>query len=279
MNGAQDLGGQHGFGRVEVETDEPMFHADWEKRALAVTLMMGPVGRWTLDQSRHARETLPPVQYLSSSYYEIWIAGLEKLMAERGIVDCAEIEAEMHRLRLQASASKGVVGEGTAGHEGAAGKGASGKGTRDEETPGEATTGTGATGEATGRTGNSSASASADLAARRVPASAVPGILARGGPTERPAAAPARFKVGDAVRTRVMNPSGHTRLPRYARGRRGTIAIVHGVHVYPDASGNGLGEDPHWLYTVRFDGRELWGSDGSAAAVHADCWEPYLEPL
>lgn len=54
--------------------------------------------------------------------------------------------------------------------------------------------------------------------------------------------------------------------------------LVHGAHVYPDKSGIGRGEDPQWLYTVRFDAHELWGSDTTASAVHVDCWEPYLEP-
>ena len=62
------------------------------------------------------------------------------------------------------------------------------------------------------------------------------------------------------------------------RRARGTIAMVHGVHVFPDSSGNGRGENPQWLYSVRFDAHELWGPDTTASAVHVDCWEPYLEP-
>jgi nitrile hydratase beta subunit len=93
MNGAQDMGGMMGFGPVVPEKDEPIFHAEWEKRAFALTLAMGMPGGWNIDQSRFARESLNPAQYLAKSYYEIWIAGLERLMAERGLVTADEIAA------------------------------------------------------------------------------------------------------------------------------------------------------------------------------------------
>jgi nitrile hydratase len=93
MNGAQDMGGMMGFGPVVPEKDEPVFHAEWERRAFAITLAMATPGGWNLDQSRAARESLHPAQYLAKSYYEIWIAGLEKLMAERGLVRPDEIAA------------------------------------------------------------------------------------------------------------------------------------------------------------------------------------------
>jgi nitrile hydratase len=76
-----------------------------------------------------------------------------------------------------------------------------------------------------------------------------------------------------------MNPPTHTRLPRYCRGKRGAIVRLHGAHVFPDVNGRGLGEAPQWLYTVRFDATELWGSDTTANAVFVDCWEPYLEAV
>ena len=80
------------------------------------------------------------------------------------------------------------------------------------------------------------------------------------------------------MRARVMNPLGHTRLPRYVRGRKGMIARVHGVHVFPDSNAGGKGEDPQWLYTVVFDGRELWGAQAQAGTtVSVDAWEPYME--
>ena len=91
MNGVHDMGGMHGFGPVQPERDEPVFHDDWERRALALTLAMGATGQWNLDMTRAARESLPPRTYLNSSYYRIWTLALERLMIERGLVSTAEL--------------------------------------------------------------------------------------------------------------------------------------------------------------------------------------------
>jgi len=85
MNGPHDLGGQMGFGAVAPENNEPIFHADWEKRALGLTLCCGAMGHWTIDESRHARENIPPASYLSASYYEIWIRGIDMLLERHNI--------------------------------------------------------------------------------------------------------------------------------------------------------------------------------------------------
>ena len=207
-----------GFGPIAYEPDEPWFHHGWERRAFGLTLAMGATGSWTLDRSRHARESLPPAEYLASSYYEIWTKGVEKLVVAAGLVSPEE-------LRL-------------------------------------------------GRALTPPAPVRRVLAAVDVPAA-----LASGGPTERPAVHPARFAVGDRVVTRNMHPTGHTRLPRYARGKAGTVERVHGVHVFPDTNAHGEGENPQWLYTVRFSGRELWGEEADAGLiVSIDAWETYLEP-
>lgn len=88
MNEVHDLGGVHGFGPVRPERDEPVFHAEWERRVLALVLAIGALGRWNIDQNRHTRESLPPVTYLSSSYYRIWfLALLENLNASGLIVE------------------------------------------------------------------------------------------------------------------------------------------------------------------------------------------------
>ena len=217
MNGAQDLGGMQSFGPVRPEADEPVFHDEWERRAFALTLAMGATGSWNIDQSRAARESLPPALYHSSGYYRIWFEALCRLMLERGQVTEEEL-----------------------------------------------------------RTG---AAQAAPAALKRVLAAKdVAAALAAGSPSERAAPGPARFAVGDRVRTLRINPPTHTRLPRYARGRAGTIVLAHGAHVFPDFSGTGRGENPQWLYTVRFEAAELWGPDTTAGAVHVDCWEPYLEP-
>ncbi len=103
--------------------------------------------------------------------------------------------------------------------------------------------------------------------------------IAKGSPYDRPPASPAAFAAGQRVRARMANPAGHTRLPRYVRGRVGEIAAVRGVFVFPDSNAHRAGEDPQWLYTVRFSARELWGPEGDARSfVTIDAFEPYLEP-
>ena len=94
---------------------------------------------------------------------------------------------------------------------------------------------------------------------------------------ERPAPAPARFKPGDRVRTRNIHPKTHTRLPRYARDKLGTVEAIRGCHVFPDTAAIGEGDHPQWLYTVVFDGRELWGEDADPTTrVSIEAFEPYL---
>lgn len=218
MNGPHDLGGQMGFGPIAPEKDEPIFHAAWEGRALGTTLTAGAMGAWNIDESRHARETLHPADYYSSSYYEIWTKALEVLLQRHGFVTADEL-AEGHRLV-----------------EGATPK-------------------------------------------RTLKAADVPAVLAKGGPCDRPVTVPARFKAGDHVRTRNFHPQGHTRLPRYARGRLGVVEAVRDGFVFPDTNAHGKGESPQWVYTVVFDGKEIWG-DGSdpSLTVSIDAWESYLEP-
>ena len=223
MNGVHDFGGMHGYGSIAPEPNEPPFHADWEKRALALTLAMGATGQWNIDMSRSARESLPPRQYLGSSYYEIWIAALEKLMLARQLVHRDELE--QGRMLHPPQPVK-----------------------------------------------------------RRLAAQDVAAVLARGASTEREAKAPAQFQVGDAVCMKNIHPSGHTRLPRYVRGRIGRIDAVLGAHVFADAhavpvaDSAAFNESPQWLYTVSFSGRELWGPESEAGVqVSVDAWESYME--
>jgi nitrile hydratase len=218
MNGPQDLGGQMGFGPVAPEPDEPLFHADWEKRALGITLAAGAMGHWTIDESRHARESLHPADYYSSSYYEIWIKALEVLLQRHGFVSAEEL-AERRKL--------------------------------DDGAP----------------------------ARRKLVASEVPAVLARGGPSDRPVETPPRFKAGDRVRTKNFNPTGHTRLPRYARAKIGTIDAVREGFVFPDTNAHGKGEHPQRVYTVVFDAAEIWGEGADPMlTISIDAWESYLEP-
>ncbi|WP_299843855.1 nitrile hydratase subunit beta [uncultured Paracoccus sp.] len=216
MNGPHDLGGMMGHGLIAPEVDEPLFHADWEARALGVTLACGALGHWNIDESRHARESLPWPIYLDTSYYEIWTRALETLLTRHGLVSADELAA------------------------------------------GEAATAT--------------------AHPRRLAASAVDAVLARGGPTDRPVNAAPRFAIGDLVRTLNLQPKGHTRLPGYVRGHVGTIIAAHGGFILPDSNAHGRGEAPEHLYTLRFDGADLWGAEAEpCSAVMIDAWESYLE--
>lgn len=212
MNGVHDLGGMQSFGPVLPEPDEPPFHEDWERRTLALTLATGALGLWNIDQMRHLRESLPPAQYLSSSYYEIWQQALENAVEELGLLD----------------------------------------------TP----------------PGGVTARSAAELIA----------MFSTPGSYERPTERGPRYAAGQRVRARDLNPAGHTRLPRYVRGRVGTVVAVRGAHVFPDRNavplGQRPGQDPEWLYTVDFTGPELWGEDADPTlTVSVDAWEPYLQEV
>jgi nitrile hydratase beta subunit len=107
----------------------------------------------------------------------------------------------------------------------------------------------------------------------------VGGVVAARGTFERPVNTPPRFAVGERVRAKKINPTGHTRLPRYARGNFGVVDRIHGAHIFPDSNAHFRGENPQHLYSVRFSARELWGEAAAARdAVYIDLWEDYLEP-
>jgi nitrile hydratase beta subunit len=107
----------------------------------------------------------------------------------------------------------------------------------------------------------------------------VAALVAKGMPASRNVNVTARFQVGQRVRARNMHPAGHTRLPRYARGRTGTVERDHGVFVFPDSNAHFLGEKPQHVYSVRFAARELWGEQAAAKdSVYVDLWDDYLEP-
>jgi nitrile hydratase subunit beta len=104
-------------------------------------------------------------------------------------------------------------------------------------------------------------------------------LIAKGVPTSRDVPAPPRFQAGQRVRARNINPVGHTRLPRYARGKLGTVDWDHGVFVFPDTNAHFLGEKPQHVYSVRFAARELWGEQASQKdSVYLDMWDDYLDP-
>ena len=88
------------------------------------------------------------------------------------------------------------------------------------------------------------------------------------------------FKVGELIRARNINPSGHTRLPRYVRGKLGEIASDHGIFQFADSLAHGGGKQPQHLYSVKFTAQELWGQIANQQdSLYIDLWEDYLEPL
>jgi nitrile hydratase len=215
MDGIHDMGGMDGFGKVEVEQNEPPFHETWEGRVMAMQRAMGYAGAWHIDHSRYAQERIPPRIYLQASYYQKWMLAMERNILERGLAGKDELEAG-HTLRP----SKALPRKFTA-----------------------------------------------ELAQ----------TLSRGSFYREPQA-PARFKIGDRVRTKNIHPLGHTRLPRYARDKVGTIERCHGCHSFPDSVAANRGDDPQWLYTVVFSGPELWGPDSDPTVkVSIEAFEPYLE--
>jgi nitrile hydratase subunit beta len=108
----------------------------------------------------------------------------------------------------------------------------------------------------------------------------VASLIAQGVPTRRDVPVVPRYRVGDRVRARTINPAGHTRLPRYARGKPGTVVREHGVFAFEDSAVQGLGEQPQHVYTVRFTARDLWGEQASPVdSVYVDLWDDHLEQV
>lgn len=91
MDGVHDMGGMHGMGPVEIEENEPVFHGEWEERMFALNNAVSALGVRNIDESRHARERMNPAKYLGSSYYEIWLDGLIRILSEKGVISEAEL--------------------------------------------------------------------------------------------------------------------------------------------------------------------------------------------
>jgi len=208
MNGLHDMGGMDGFGPVQVEPGEPVFHHPWERRVFG--LVAASAARrlaGSTDAFRFAIERMPPAHYLQAPYYERWLTALATLLVEKGVITREEL---------------------------------------------------------VGRAGGSFP-LSQPVPALRLPTSVDPG-------------AP-RFALGDAVVVWNDHPSGHTRCPRYVRGKRGTIVRVDGAFRLPDVAAHGNVACAEPAYSVRFAARELWGTAAAATdCVHVDLWESYLEP-
>lgn len=225
MNGVHDLGGMHGFGPVEREENEPVFHASWEKSVLAISESVRRTYRlFNVDEFRRGIEQMDPARYLASSYYERWLTSIVTNLFEKGILTEAELEARTELLRDDPRADFSRL----------------------------------------------------DDSALVGP---VPGAGAPVAATLPDDVAPPRFAVGDPVIARNVHPVGHTRLPRYVRGKHGVIDRFQGVQTFPDTNAQGLGPHPQAVYSVRFEGRELWGDSAEPReSLYIDLWESYLSP-
>ena len=222
MNGIHDMGGMHGFGSVEREENEPVFHHAWEGRAFAmrvVTPVPIPGG------ARNNIETMDPLHYLQSSYYEKWLHARVKGLIDSGVLTIDEWQAreKLYRDRPGTPVPR-------------------------REDPERVL------------------KVLADLRTHRSP--------------RRDVNAQPQFGVGDPVRALNLQPPGHTRLPRYVRGKRGVVVRFYGFQDVQDAQPPGVAVDPQAVYAVRFPASELWGDDAQAnSTVCIDMWESYLEPL
>ena len=203
------MGGMDGFEVVEREANEPVFHADWERRMFALASALPFTVPFDDDHLRREIERIPPVDYLRSTYYELWYKAISRLLEEHGVFAAAAFQ----RVGPPVSADR------------------------------------------------------------------VEAVIHAGASTRMPdSGAVARFKPGDRVVARNIHPTGHTRLPRYARGKAGVIHCNHGVFSFADSNARGDGPSPQYLYAVGFAARELWGADAPTAdKVYLDLWDDYLE--
>jgi len=217
MDGIHDMGGMQGFGPVEREENEPVFHAPWERRMHGMYLLTLGTPLFMVDQARYAIERIPPATYLTASYYERWLMGLSTLLLESGIATPAELSG--------------------------------GESARPLDEPVQA-----------------------------IPPEVVPKIVSYS-PEPETLQIPAGFRVGDEVLVRNLHCPGHSRVPGYTKGKRGTIELDHGVFYLPDTHAHGQGENRQHCYCVGFASKELWGDAGNAGeSTYVDLWEDYLAP-
>jgi nitrile hydratase subunit beta len=221
MNGVHDMGGMHGFGPIQREQNEPVFHHPWEGRVYAIHIVT-PVP--IPGGFRYAIEQMAPAHYLSSSYYEKWLYAQTQGMIEAGVLTHDELADRLAFFR---------------------------------DNP------------------NSAPPQRSDPELlQRVLAETFASESLQRDIDIQPA-----FSIGDRVTARNVHPAGHTRLPRYVRGRRGVVIRYEGIQDIYDTMPPGVAARPQPVYSVRFEAEELWGKSAEPnCAVYLDMWESYLEP-
>jgi nitrile hydratase beta subunit len=208
VDGIHDLGGMDGFGPVRIERAEPVFHDEWERRALGVAMSAFSMGLSNGGEFRHSIERMDPGHYLGSPYYEHWITGIASRLVETGRVGRRELE----QMAGGPFPLSGPV-----------------------------------------------------LAER---------IVDPGDDIIQP-----RFEIGSQIRVREWHPRGHTRCPRYVRGKTGTVVRHDGSWSVPDVEAHSDRRRQEPTYGVRFEAADLWGDSQVGAAVYVDLWESYLEAV
>jgi nitrile hydratase beta subunit len=208
VDGIHDLGGMDGFGPVRIELDEPVFHDDWERRALGVAMSAFAMGLSNGGEFRHSIERMDPGHYLASPYYEHWITGIASRLVETGRVDRGELE---------------------------------------------------------------------QMAGGPFPLSGP--VLAERIVDPADDVIQPRFEIGSRVRVREWHPRGHTRCPRYVRGKTGTVIRLDGSWSVPDVEAHSDQRRQEPTYSVRFEAADLWEDGQVAAAVYVDLWDSYLEAV
>ena len=224
MNGVHDMGGMHGFGPIDIEADEPVFHEEWEGRVYGMVTSIreehdvyGPYG------SRHYIENIPPARYLASSYYEKWMLALEAALVNKGMLTAEELDTRTRQFSDDPSTAVPQRSD-------------------------------------------------PDLAERVRRRIYQPQSL------EQQTSQPPLFSIGDAITARNIHPIGHTRLPRYVRGKRGVIVRIYGSQGFQDEP-TIADNSPQHVYSVVFEARELWGEVAEAnQRLYIDMWECWLEP-
>lgn len=209
MDGIHDLGGMAGFGEVDHEDGEPVFHEPWQATAFALLMATaGPMRNHNADEYRHSIERMAPSHYLGVHYYERVLTGVTTLLVEKGKLSLKELEA---------------------------------------------------------------------LAGGAFPLS---NPIAREPMADSKPQTDARFQVGERIRVLDIHPAGHTRVPRFVRGKTGVILRIAPTFSFPDASAHGRELRKEHTYHVEFESKDLWGDPKSEnESVIVDLWDSYLEKI